>query len=361
MSSYNAALLQRNEQTEQILQNLTQADAEAKNDIQLRLQNKTDIAEIDTILLEINKKMANVNTEILSIIEFYINPYDTVADKFPSIDAQQNNISNTLNLIFDIIQTISDYIDQIKGMMKPEYVRADEGISHSLNLPHSYYLWKYSYYMHCFRLRLLEIEEFRRDRDKIGDSVMDIVAIQSSQDPNIRRNFTKSVNILHSLFQSSSSWQKLFAKWNSRRINPSLEFSIARMLAMFRKMTDAQKYYKKLPDPPIYWNLLEYLQKEFYDYPINNNLPVTPIDVSRPRPPPPGWSRTVFGPTESIKSISGFFFDKDEDEGKLEGGYKAIERLEGGKRKKNKKSKKSKKNPRKNLKKKFYTLRNKFK
>ena len=310
----------------------------------IQLEDEKYRSKIDEILLDINKQMDTVNNEIIVTLTD-INKRLILTDALHThiLKMQYTQVFHTLNLIFSIIKTIYNYINQINEYMNPRVVEAMAGIMHSLNNPHNIYLWRYSYYMHCFRLRLIEFENIIIGKN--DDSVMNIGDIESKLlSQTIREDFRDSVIKLHFLFRNAKSWWSIFNNWDIARFNPGLEFSIARMNNLFIHMSYDDKSKKKLPNPPTTWNLLIHLTPNFNEYPVNNGIIMQREHIYTRANPPRGWPAD-----ERPQNPSGFWFDEVDDTVETDKKERlASQPPDAGKRKK---GKKSKKNPRKNLKK----------
>lgn len=318
----------------------------------IQLEDEKYRSKIDEILLDINKQMDILNNEIIVTLTD-TNKRLILTDALHThiLKMQYTQVFHTLNLIFSIIKTIYNYINQINEYMNPRVVDAMVGIMHSLNNPHNIYLWRYSYYMHCFRLRLIEFENIIIGKN--DDSVMNIGDIESKLlSQTIREDFRDSVLKLHFLFRNAKSWWSIFNNWDIARFNPGLEFSINRMHNLFVHMTDDDKTKKRLPNPPIPWNLLIHLTPNFNEYPVNNGMIIQREHIYTRANPPRGW------PADGIpQNPSGFWFDEVDETVETDKKERlASQPPKAGKRKK---GKKSEKNPRKKPKK-FYRLRNNF-
>ena len=321
----------------------------------IQLEDETYRSKIDEILLDINKQMDILNNEIIVTLNDTNKRLILTDDLHTHIlKMQYTQVFHTLNLIFSIIKTIYNYINQINEYMNPRVVEAMVGIMHSLNKPHNIYLWKYSYYMHCFRLRLIDFENIIIGKN--DDSIMNIDDIESKLlSQTIKEDFRDSVLKLHFLFRNAKSWRSIFKNWDIAQFNPGLEFSINRMNNLFIHMTEDDKTKKRLPNPPIAWNLLIHLTPNFNEYPVNNGMIIQREHIYTRDNPPRGW------PADGRpQNPSGFWFDEVDDTVETDKKERlASQQPKAGKRKKGKKSKKSKKNPRKKPKK-MYTLRNNF-
>lgn len=188
---------------------------------------------MDTVNNEIIVTLNDINKRLILTDALHIH----------TLQMQYTQVFHTLNLIFSIIRTIYNNINQINEYMNKRLVDKMMGIMHSLNKPHNIYLWKYSYYRHCFRLRLIEVETIIMRKN--DDNVINIADIESKLlSQTIKQDFRDSVLKLHFLFSNTKSWLSLFNDWAISQFNPGLEFSIARMNNLFIHMSYNDKVKK---------------------------------------------------------------------------------------------------------------------